>query len=69
MSRAYNLAIASTTGPIIAFTDDDCLVPSDWIEKIVTAFEEQRDGELMYGQVVPAYPENGGDALTPLPPH
>ena len=66
LSRAYNVAIASTTGPIIAFTDDDCLVPSDWIEKIVTAFEEQRDAELMYGQVVPAYPENGGDVLTPL---
>ena len=65
LSRARNLGIASTTGPIIAFTDDDCLVPSDWIEKIVTAFEEQRDGELMYGQVFPAYPENGGEALTP----
>ena len=66
LSRAYNLAIASTIGPIIAFTDDDCLVPSDWIQKIVMAFEEQRDGELMYGQVLPAYPENGGEALTPL---
>lgn len=66
LSRAYNLAIASTTGSIIAFTDDDCLVPSDWIDKIVKAFEEQRDGELLYGQVVPAYPEEGGDVLTPL---
>jgi GT2 family glycosyltransferase len=66
LSRARNLAIASTTGQYIACTDDDCLVPSDWIEKIVTAFEEQRDGELMYGQVLPAYPEDGGEALTPL---
>jgi glycosyltransferase involved in cell wall biosynthesis len=65
LSRAYNLAIASTTGSIIAFTDDDCLVTSDWIEKIVTAFEEQHDGELMYGQVLAAYPENNGQALTP----
>jgi glycosyltransferase involved in cell wall biosynthesis len=65
LSRAYNLAIASTTGSIIAFTDDDCLVPPDWIEKIVAAFDEQRDGELMYGQVFPAYPENSGDELTP----
>src|SRR5262245_49428900 len=65
-SRARNMGIASTSGPIIVFTDDDCLVPSDWIEKIVAAFEEERDGELMYGQVVPAYPENGGDYLTPL---
>lgn len=66
LSRAYNLAIASTTGGILAFTDDDCLVPSDWIAKIVKAFDEQGDGELMYGQVLPAYPENDGDALTPL---
>ncbi|HET6389425.1 glycosyltransferase family 2 protein [Hyphomicrobium sp.] len=66
LSRAYNLAIASTTGPIIAFTDDDCLVPPDWIEKIVAAFDSQRDGELIYGQVVPAYPEGDGEALTPL---
>lgn len=66
LSRAYNLAIASTVGQIIAFTDDDCLVPSDWIGRIVAAFEEERDGELMYGQVLPAYPENGGDVLTPV---
>jgi glycosyltransferase involved in cell wall biosynthesis len=66
LSRAYNLAIASTTGSIIVFTDDDCLVPSDWIDKIVTAFREHRDGALMYGQVLPAYPEDGGEALTPL---
>jgi glycosyltransferase involved in cell wall biosynthesis len=65
VSRARNLAIASTTGEYIAGTDDDCIVPTDWIEKIVKAFEEQRDGELMYGQVLPAYPENGGEALTP----
>jgi glycosyltransferase involved in cell wall biosynthesis len=64
LSRARNMGIASTSGPIIVFTDDDCLVPSDWIEKIVAAFEEQCDGELMYGQVVPAYPDK--DCLTPL---
>jgi glycosyltransferase involved in cell wall biosynthesis len=45
LSRAYNLAIASTTGQYIACTDDDCIVPADWIEKIVKAFEEQRDGD------------------------
>ncbi len=66
LSRAYNLSIASTTGPIIAFTDDDCLAPTDWIEKIVAAFEEQPDGQLMYGQVLPAYPEGDGEALTPF---
>jgi glycosyltransferase involved in cell wall biosynthesis len=66
LSRARNLAIASTTGSIIASTDDDCLVPTDWIEKIVKAFEDQCDGELLYGQVFPAYPEGDGEALTPM---
>jgi hypothetical protein len=66
VSRARNLAIASTTGQYIACTDDDCIVPTDWIEKIVKAFEEQRDGELLYGQVLPAYPEGDGEALTPM---
>lgn len=66
LSRAYNQAITSTTGSVIAFTDDDCIAPPDWIERIVKAFEEERDGELMYGQVVPAFPENDGDLLTPL---
>lgn len=65
VSRARNQAIARSTGQYIAGTDDDCIVPVDWIEKIVRAFEEQQDGELLYGQVLPAYPENGGAALTP----
>lgn len=66
LSRAYNLAISSTSGPILAFTDDDCLVPEDWIAKIVDAFEAESDGELIYGQVLPAYPEGEGEALTPF---
>lgn len=65
LSRAYNQAIASTTGPYLAFTDDDCIAPPDWIEKVVRAFEEQKDGELLYGQVVPAFPEGDGERLTP----
>jgi glycosyltransferase involved in cell wall biosynthesis len=66
LSRAYNQAITSTTGAYLAFTDDDCLAPTDWIEKIVAAFEEQQDGELLYGQVVAAFPEDGGSKLTPV---
>lgn len=66
LSRAYNSAIATVTGDYLAFTDDDCLVPPDWIEKIVLAFDDEPDGELLYGQVVPAYPEGDGEALTPF---
>jgi glycosyltransferase involved in cell wall biosynthesis len=66
LSRAYNQAISSTKGRYLAFTDDDCIAPHDWIQNIVTAFEEQPDGELMYGQVIPAHPEGDGTELTPL---
>jgi len=66
VARARNLGIASTTGQYIAYTDDDCIAPTDWIEKIVKAFDDQRDGEIIYGQVLPAYPEGDGAALTPM---
>jgi glycosyltransferase involved in cell wall biosynthesis len=54
LSKAYNTAIGRTTGEIIAFTDDDCIVPRDWISRIVEAFEADDEGELLYGRVVPA---------------
>jgi GT2 family glycosyltransferase len=66
LSRAYNQAITSTTGDTLVFTDDDCLAPADWIENIVAAFAQEPDGELLYGQVVAAYPEDGGNVLTPV---
>jgi glycosyltransferase involved in cell wall biosynthesis len=55
LSRAYNNGIDRTSGEIIAFTDDDCIVPSDWIGNVVAAFESEPDGDLLYGQVVPAH--------------
>ena len=53
LSRAYNTGIRSTTAEILAFTDDDCLVPTDWLSTIVAAFEAEPDGDLLYGQVLP----------------
>jgi glycosyltransferase involved in cell wall biosynthesis len=52
LSRAYNTGISQTTGEILAFTDDDCIAGTDWIQTIVDAFAEQPDGELLYGTVV-----------------
>ena len=52
LSRAYNLGIRETTGEILAFTDDDCVAPSGWIDSIVAAFDGEPEAELMYGQVM-----------------
>lgn len=65
LSRAYNTGIASTTGEILAFTDDDCVAWPDWLTKVVAAFDAEPDAELLYGEVV-AFGETADDAaLTP----
>ena len=64
LSRAYNTGIRATTAEVLAFTDDDCVVPNDWITKIVAAFRAEPDGDLLYGQVIPY--ESDDQALTPL---
>ena len=65
LSRAYNNGIRQTQGEIIAFTDDDCIVPNDWLTCIVSAFQADQDGELLYGRVQPWESGEGHD-LTPL---
>ena len=31
LSRAYNIGVRETQGEVLAFTDDDCVAPPDWI--------------------------------------
>jgi glycosyltransferase involved in cell wall biosynthesis len=66
LSRAYNIGIRETSGSIIAFTDDDCIAPTDWLEKVRAAFDAEPEAELMYGQVLlpPALAGKGDDVPT-----
>jgi GT2 family glycosyltransferase len=66
LSRAYNNGVRRTTGEIIVFTDDDCLVEPDWITNIVKAFEVEPDGDLLYGRVVAAKATAEDIARTPV---
>jgi GT2 family glycosyltransferase len=52
LSAAYNLAISAAQAPVIAFTDDDCLAPRDWLTSIENAFERHPEVDLMYGQTL-----------------
>jgi glycosyltransferase involved in cell wall biosynthesis len=65
LSRAYNNGIRRSSGQIIAFTDDDCIAPPDWIAKIVAAFQAELDADLLYGSVVAADVSLQDRALTP----
>ncbi len=52
LSRSRNLGVAESTDPLIAFVDDDCTVPRDWLTKIAAHFDRLPELALMYGQVV-----------------
>lgn len=65
LSRAYNNGVRRTSGEILVFTDDDCLVEPDWMSNIVKAFEVEPDGDLLYGVVVAAGSTDEDKMLTP----
>lgn len=52
LSRAYNIGIRETSGEVIAFTDDDCVAPIDWIGSVAEAFAQGPDVDMLYGQVL-----------------
>ncbi len=52
LSRAYNTGIRVSNGPIVACTDDDVIVPTDWITCIAEAFADDPEVGLLYGQVL-----------------
>lgn len=43
---ARNVGVRNSHGEIIVFTDSDCVVPKDWIKKIVEIFEDRSVGCL-----------------------
>lgn len=58
---ALNVGIAASQGDLIAFTDDDCLPVSNWLDVIVAAFADRPQAGLLFGPVVPVEhdPEQG----------
>ncbi len=38
-TRALNLGVSEAGGEVVAVTDDDCTVPSDWLEKLAAIFD------------------------------
>jgi GT2 family glycosyltransferase len=53
-SVACNIAVARACGVILAFTDDDCVARSDWLEGIERAFAEHPEVGGICGGVVAA---------------
>jgi len=49
--RASNLAVASSRGSLLAFTDDDVVPSLDWLERGVEALRAQPEGTMLAGHV------------------
>ena len=53
LSIGRNIGILESKSDILCFTDDDCLVKEDWIEKIIDSFNSYPECVGVFGQVFP----------------
>lgn len=65
LSAARNLAVGLAGGEIIAFTDDDCEAPPDWVAGIVRVFVDNPEFGLIFGQVHMLPEHQGRDVSVP----
>jgi glycosyltransferase involved in cell wall biosynthesis len=60
-ARARNVGIEASTADLIAFTDDDCRVPTDWVARIVELFDNEPTAGVIFGRVdIPKDTVEGG---------
>lgn len=52
-AAARNRGWRAATGDPVLFTDDDCLVPQDWVERLVAGFENDPDVGAVGGPLLP----------------
>jgi GT2 family glycosyltransferase len=51
LSHARNAGVAMARGSLVAFTDDDCRVPPDWLKSIVAVFTSDPELSILFGAV------------------
>ena len=72
LNLARNIGIKSSNGEIIAFTDSDCIVPRNWVTKIVENFKDPKvscvggSTKALNSDFVSQYADNSIVRLMPL---
>ena len=52
-STGLNLGLVAARGALLAFTDDDCTVPVDWLDRGTAVLARHPDVDLVFGDVEP----------------
>ena len=63
LAAAHNRALREVTAPIVAFTDDDVVVDSHWLSRLVAGFGVAPDVGCVTGMIFPLELETGAQAL------
>ncbi len=66
LSLARNAGVRAATGELIAFVDDDCLVESDWMERLLAAYLMQPVPDLVGGRVDLHDPADAAISIRPF---
>lgn len=53
LGRGHNAAIALTQSELIAITDDDCVVPPNWLSAVVGVLAADERVGVVFGSVLP----------------
>lgn len=52
-SRALNLGLARASAELVAFTDDDCTLPENWLATAVRLMHERPNAAIVFGNLTP----------------
>lgn len=64
-SRGLNLAIKLSSAPILAFTDDDCIVDEEWLQNVASSFREHPHVTAVFGRTLPFQPHKNKGLTCP----
>jgi GT2 family glycosyltransferase len=60
LAASRNGAIAVSTAPMVAFTDDDCVPDRAWLTAILAVFETDPHVDVVTGRILPLGPDQPG---------
>lgn len=53
LSKARNLGIKKSKSEVVVFTDDDCIVPRNWLGTIIGILSKYKNIDALFGQSLP----------------